>query len=78
MRQGSVPDDQVEELKATFSWACNGDALARILQRAATTDPVPAKRKLQAVQLAALPHAVQDRHRPADASRAWASVLSGP
>ena len=59
VRQGSVPDDQVEELKATFSWACNGDALARILQRAATTDPVSAKRKLQAVQLAALPHAIR-------------------
>ena len=59
VRQGSVPDDQVEELKATFSWACNGEALARILQRAATTDPVSAKRKLQAVQLAALPHAIR-------------------
>ena len=58
-RQGCVPDDQVEELKATFSWARNGEALARILRRAATTDPVPAKRKLQAVQLAALPRAVR-------------------
>ena len=58
-RQGCVPDDQVEELKATFSWARNGEALARILRRAAITDPVPAKRKLQAVQLAALPRAVR-------------------
>jgi len=58
-RQGCVPDDQVEELKATFSWARNGEALARILRQAATTDPVPAKRKLQAVQLAALPRAVR-------------------
>ena len=59
VRQGCVPDDQVEELKATFSWARNGEALARILRRAATTGPVPAKRKLQAVQLAALPRAVR-------------------
>ena len=59
VRQGCVPDDQVEELKATFSWANNGEALARILRRAASTDPVPAKRKLQAVQLAALPHAIR-------------------
>jgi glycosyltransferase involved in cell wall biosynthesis len=59
VRQECVPDDQVEELKATFSWASNGDALARILRRAATTDPVPAKRKLQAVQLAALPRAIR-------------------
>jgi glycosyltransferase involved in cell wall biosynthesis len=57
--QGCVPDDQVEELKATYSWARNGEALARILRRAATTGPVPAKRKLQAVQLAALPRAVR-------------------
>jgi glycosyltransferase involved in cell wall biosynthesis len=56
---GCVPDEQVEELKATFSWARNGEALARILRRAATTGPVPAKRKLQAVQLAALPRAVR-------------------
>jgi glycosyltransferase involved in cell wall biosynthesis len=59
VRQECVPDDQVEELKATFSWANNGEALARILRRAASTDPVPAKRKLQAVQLAALPHAIR-------------------
>jgi glycosyltransferase involved in cell wall biosynthesis len=57
--QGCLPDDQVEELKATYSWARNGAALARILRRAATTGPVPAKRKLQAVQLAALPRAVR-------------------
>ena len=56
--QGCVPDAQVEELKATYSWARNGEALARILRRA-TTGPVPAKRKLQAVQLAALPRAVR-------------------
>jgi glycosyltransferase involved in cell wall biosynthesis len=59
VRQGCVPDDQVEELKATFSWARNGEALAHILRRAATTGPVPAKRKLRAVQLAALPRAVR-------------------
>jgi glycosyltransferase involved in cell wall biosynthesis len=59
VRQGYVPDDQVEELKATFSWASNGEALARILRRAATTSPIPAKRKLQTVQLAALPRAVR-------------------
>jgi glycosyltransferase involved in cell wall biosynthesis len=58
VRRGCVPDDQVEELKATFSWERNGEALARILRRAATTDQVPAKRKLQAIQLAALPRAV--------------------
>lgn len=52
---GCVPDDQVKELEATYSWARNGEALAHILRRAATTGPVPAKRKLQAVQLAALP-----------------------
>jgi glycosyltransferase involved in cell wall biosynthesis len=56
--QGCVPDAQVEELKATYSWARNGEALARILRRA-TTGPVPVKRKLQAVQLAALPRAVR-------------------
>ena len=59
VRHGCVPDDQVEELKATFSWARNGEALARILRRATTTGPVPAKRKLQAVRLAALPRAVR-------------------
>jgi glycosyltransferase involved in cell wall biosynthesis len=59
VRRGCVPDDQVEELKATFSWARNGEALARILRRAATMGPVPAKRKLQAVRLAALPRAVR-------------------
>ena len=59
VRQGGVPNHQVEELKATFSWARNGEALARILRRAATTSPVPAKRRLQAVQLAALPRAVR-------------------
>jgi glycosyltransferase involved in cell wall biosynthesis len=59
VRQGLVPDDQVEQLKATFSWARNGEALARILRQAATTGPVPAKRKLQTVQLAALPRAVR-------------------
>jgi hypothetical protein len=53
--QGCVPDDQVEDLLAIFSWARNGEALARILWRAATTGPVPAKRKLQAVQLARYP-----------------------
>jgi glycosyltransferase involved in cell wall biosynthesis len=57
--QGCVTDDQVEELKATFSWASNGDALARILWRAAATEPVPARRKLQVVQLAALPRAIR-------------------
>jgi hypothetical protein len=57
--RGCVPDDQVEELKATFSWARNGQALARILRRAAVTDQVSAKRKLRAVQLAALPRAVR-------------------
>jgi hypothetical protein len=59
VRQGHVPDDQVEELKATYSWARNGEALARILRRAATTDQVPARRKLQAVQLGALPRAIR-------------------
>ena len=59
VRRGSVPDDQVEELRATFSWARNGEALARILRRAAITGPVPVKRKLQAVQLAELPRAVR-------------------
>lgn len=58
VRQGCVPDDHVEELKTTFSWARNGEALARILRQAATTCPVPARRRLQAVQLAALPRAV--------------------
>jgi glycosyltransferase involved in cell wall biosynthesis len=57
--QGCVPADQIEELKATFSWARNGEGLARILRRAATTSPVPASRKLRAVQLAALPRAVR-------------------
>jgi glycosyltransferase involved in cell wall biosynthesis len=57
--RGCVPDDQVEELKATFSWARNGQALARILRRAATTDQVPVRRKLRAVQLAALPRAAR-------------------
>ena len=57
--QGSVPNHQVEELRATFSWARNGEALARILRRAATTSPAPAKRRLQAVQLAVLPRAVR-------------------
>jgi glycosyltransferase involved in cell wall biosynthesis len=58
-RQGCVPNHQVEELKATYSWARNGEALARILRRAATSGPVPAKRKLQAVRLAALPRAIR-------------------
>jgi glycosyltransferase involved in cell wall biosynthesis len=57
--QGCVPNNQVEELKATYSWARNGDALARILWRAATTAPVATKRKLQAVQLAGLPRAIR-------------------
>ncbi len=57
--RGCVPDDQVEELKAAFSWARNGQALARILRLDAVTDQVPAKRKLRAVQLAALPLAVR-------------------
>src|ERR1019366_7292926 len=57
--QGCVPDDPVEELKATYSWARNGEALASLLRRGATTGQVPAKRKLQAVQLAALPRAVR-------------------
>jgi glycosyltransferase involved in cell wall biosynthesis len=59
VRQGCVPDDQVEQLKANFSWARNGEALARILRRAATTGRVPAKRKLQAVEVTALPRAVR-------------------
>ena len=59
VRQGGVPNHQVEELRATFSWARNGEALARILRRAATTSPAPAKRWLQAVQLAALPRAAR-------------------
>jgi glycosyltransferase involved in cell wall biosynthesis len=59
VRRGCVPDDQVEELKATFSWPRNGETLARILRRATTTRPVSVKRKLQAVQLAALPRAVR-------------------
>ena len=59
VRQGGVPNHQVEELRATFSWARNGEALARILRRAATTSPAPAKRRIQTVQLAALPRAVR-------------------
>ncbi len=57
--QGCVPDDQVEELKATYSWARNGEMLARILRRAATADLVPARQKFQAVQLTALPRVVR-------------------
>jgi len=56
--QGCVPNHQVEELKATYSWARNGEALARIL-RAATTSSLPAKQRFQAVQFAALPLAVR-------------------
>lgn len=58
-RQGCVPDHQVEELKATYSWARNGEALARILRRAATTGSLPAKQRFQGVQFAALPLAVR-------------------
>lgn len=57
VRQGCVPNRQVEELQATFSWARNGEALARILRRAAITSPVSATRRLQEVHLAALPRA---------------------
>jgi len=57
VRRGCVPDGQVAELKATFSWERNGEALARILRRAAITSP--AKRRLQAMQLSALPRAVR-------------------
>jgi len=57
--EGCVPDDQIKDLKATYSWARNGEALARILRRAATTGPVPAKRKLRAVQVASLPGAAR-------------------
>jgi len=56
--QGCVPDEQVEELKAVYSWARNGEALARIMRRVAASGAVPAGRKLQTVQLAALPGAV--------------------
>ena len=59
VRQGCVPDDHVEELRAAFSWARNGEALARILRRAAATGAIPASRSLSAVQLAALPRAVR-------------------
>ena len=57
--QGCVPNHQVEELMATYSWARNGEALARILRRAATTSSLPAKQRFQAVQFAALPLAVK-------------------
>ncbi len=50
---------QVEELKATYSWARNGEALARILRRDATTSSLPATQRFQAVQFAALPLAVR-------------------
>jgi glycosyltransferase involved in cell wall biosynthesis len=53
--QGCLPNDQVEELKATYSWARNGEALARILRRAATTSSSPSRQRLEAVQFAALP-----------------------
>ena len=76
--QGCVPNDQVEELKATYSWARNGEALARILRRAATTSSLPAKQRFQAVQFAALPLAVRAVIGQANASRAQAFVLSGP
>jgi glycosyltransferase involved in cell wall biosynthesis len=59
VHEGCVPNHHIEELRSTFSWARNGEALARILRRAATASPVPAKRRLQAVQLAALPRAVR-------------------
>jgi glycosyltransferase involved in cell wall biosynthesis len=53
--QGCLPNHQVEELKATYSWARNGEALARILRRAATTSSLRGKQRFQAVQFAALP-----------------------
>ena len=68
-RQGCVPNHQVEELKATYSWACNGEALARILRRAATTSSLRGKQRFQAVQFAALPltfRAVIGRAKQAD------------
>jgi glycosyltransferase involved in cell wall biosynthesis len=57
--QGCVPNHEVDELKAIYSWARNGEALARILRRAATTGPLPAKQRFQAVQFSALPLAVR-------------------
>lgn len=59
VRRGCVPNHQVEELRATFSWARNGKALALILRRAADTDPVSVTRRLQAVQPTALPRAAR-------------------
>jgi glycosyltransferase involved in cell wall biosynthesis len=53
--QGCVPNHQVEELKATYSWARNGEAIARILRRAAITSSLRGKQRFQAVQFAALP-----------------------
>jgi glycosyltransferase involved in cell wall biosynthesis len=57
VRQGCLPDYQVEELKATYSWVRNGETLARILRRATITGSVPAEGKLREVELAGLPRA---------------------
>jgi glycosyltransferase involved in cell wall biosynthesis len=72
--QGWVPNHQVEELKATYSWARNGEALARILRRAATTSSLGDKQRFQAVQFAALPLAF--RAMIGRAAQAGPSLLS--
>jgi glycosyltransferase involved in cell wall biosynthesis len=72
--QGRLPNHQVSELKATYSWARNGEALARILRRAATTSSLPAKQRFQAVQFAALPLTV--RAVIGRAEQSWPRLLA--
>jgi len=57
--QGPVPNHEVEELKAAYSWARNGEALAGILRRAATTRSLRGRQRFRAVQFTALPLAIR-------------------
>lgn len=53
--QGPLSQDRVARVRDSFSWARNGRGLAEVLRRAATTGPVPFRKRLREVSLASLP-----------------------